>query len=861
MPGIILKCRYIKNGKEHLSHLVRYIATREGAEPARDTHLHLPATIRQKQAINEILQAMPETEETHEYQDYKQNPTMGNASEFLSTSMEQNMDLIAKKKNYVDYIAKRPGVEKMGTHGLFTDAGRPVILSRIQDEVSNHEGNVWTCILSLRREDAERLGYGNVKSWEALLRSRRNQMAEAMKIPPEDLVWYAAFHNEGHHPHVHIIAYSSDPAKGFLTTDGIGQMRAMYAKEIFHQERYELYQKQTGQRDELVRTSRDYMRNLCGQMKAYDCQDIGVEQKMLQLSGHLKKTKGKKVYGYLSPGIKQLVDRIVDELEAVPAVAACYQAWYESRLDILHTYTDDSPPLPPLSGQKEFKQIRNMVIQEAMALEHTAGGFPASGINGMDQTIMENREDVPDKEPEKSSCLEESVYREDVPYEIDGHASWTKAYKTARKMLYGTGTQKPDFAAAYQMMTVEAERGNAFAMCDLGHMIYQGLGCGADPDASEVWYKKALQVFRSIERGKESDYIEYRIGKLYAAGLGTEQDYKEAAVWFEASSRKNNPYAKYSLGMLYRQGQGVERDDGMAASLLKESMLKGNPYAAWEYGLMLSDGTGVEKDVDEARDAFRTAFCGFVSLEEKLADDKLQYRIGRMYQEGTGVGPDEEQAVQYFKKAVDRGNIHAMRALADIYLTTGKPELIHQGILLLEGAAEADDSIAMYRLGIYYLQGGSIGKAMEWLEKSAGHGNHHAEYRMGRMFQKGEGVEPNLGVSLYWLNLSAGHGNQYAQYMLGKTYLFNRESGMDRQEGIFWLMESASQGNPYAIYLLEHKDRWVRMEIQCGVIRLFHQLSGIFEEQIDKSPGRHNEWIDRKRRRKLKEKKIAQGIR
>ena len=633
MPRIILKCRYIRHGKEHLSHLVRYIATREGAEPARDTQVHLPVTIRQKHVINEILQTVPEAEESYEYQDYLQDPTMGNASEFISMSIEQNMDLIAKKKNYVDYIAKRPGVEKMGRHGLFTDAGRPVVLSNVQEEVSSHEGNVWTLILSLRREDAERLGYGSVRNWEALLRGRRNQMAEAMKIPPEDLVWYAAFHNEGHHPHVHIIAYSSDPAKGFLTVNGIEQMRAMFAKEIFRQDRYELYQKQTGQRDGLVRASREHMRNLCGLMRMKEYQNIKLEQMMLQLFRNLKKTKGKKVYGYLPPGVRQQVDRIVDELAMDPLVAGYYQAWHGLYLDILHYYTDADPPLPPLSRQKEFKQIRNMVIQEALSL----GEVKAEGIEFL-------------------------ICQQDTADKAEDHASWTGACQAAGGMLYGTEETGPGYEAAYQMMEPEA------------------------------------------------------------------------------------------------------------------------------------------------------------------------------------------------------GNVHAMRALAEACLDTGDPEQIQQGILMLERAADMDDPIAMYRLGTYHHQTGSTGQAMEWFEKSATLGNSFAEYRMGKMYQKGEGVEPNPGASLYWLNLSAGHGNKYAQYLLGKTYLFSRESGQDRESGIFWLKESASQGNTNAIYLLEHKDSWTRMEIQSAIIRLYRQLSSIFEGQARGEHGRAREWIDRKRRRKLREKKMAQGI-
>lgn len=877
MPRVILKCRYIKHEKEHLSHLVRYIATREGAEPARDTHKHLPATIRQKQLIHEIRQTIPGIAETYEYQDYMQNPCMGNASELIAQAIEQNMDLIAKKENYVDYIANRPGVEKTGAHGLFTDAGIPVMLSSVQKEVAGHEGYVWTFILSIGREDAGRLGYDDVKSWEALLRSKRSQMAEAMKISPEDLRWYAAFHNEGHHPHVHIIAYSQNPEKGFLTEKGIEQMRSMYAKEIFRQDLYALYQEQTSQRDELIRISKEHVQAYEPLMDA-GTHNIKLEQLMAELSEKLKTTKGKKVYGYLPPRVKQLVNQIVDELAAEPMIAGCYQRWYESRVEILHTYTDQIPVCPPLSSQKEFKQIKNMIIQEAMALEPAEGWCPEAEQDEMLETIMDHAEVVPQEseymstrdlvENETEEINEEmrieSIRTENMRTEsirtTAGYACWSKEYKTARKFLRGTKQVKPDFDVAFQRMTAEAEKGNAFAMCDLGYMLLRGSGCNEDPEIANAWYERALNTFLSVETEEPSNFIEYRIGKLYAAGLGTEQNHVESAKWFSLSADAGNPYAQYSLGMQYRHGQGVSRDDTQAADLFRSSMASGNPYAAWEYGKMARDGIGMKCDTEKAEQAFKQAFRGFLSLEEEAQDDKLYYRIGKMFQDGIGTEQNEEQAICRYQKAIELKNVHAMRALADIYLNREQPEWIQQGIELLEQAANRGDSIAMYRLGLHFLQSGDTEHAIEWLEKSAEEGNFYAEYKLGKLFYEGKELKKNPGAAVYWLTVSAGKGNQYAQYLLGKIYLFDRAIGQDRESGMFWLNESAAQGNIYAIYLLEHQDAWIRMELHSGILRLFHHLSGIFEEQQLAVPNRSYEWIDRKRRKKLMEKKMAQGI-
>lgn len=827
MPKIILKCQYLKNEKAHLGHLVRYIATREGVEPVRDTHEHLPATVRQKQLINEILEAAPEAAGSYEYQDFLQSPTRGYASEFISTSIEQNMDLIAKKENYVDYIANRPGVEKVGMHGLFTDAGIPVVLSRVQEEVAGHEGNVWTFILSMRREDAGRLGYDDVKSWEALLRSKRMQMAEAMKIPPDELVWYAAFHNEGHHPHAHIIAYSADPRKGFLTENGIEQMRAMYARDIFKQDMYELYQEQTLQRKALVNASEVSIKSLYGQVKDAWDGNTGLEQLMVQLARSLKQTKGRKVYGYLPPRVKHQVDQIVDALSLNPVVAECYEKWYRSRSEILHTYTDQTPVLPPLSAQKEFKQIKNIIIREAMQLEQDREWTAEEPMDETAQLIVEHKESNLDGPvyPENYMTEGELVY--EMEHTEDGYAEWTDGYQRARSVLYETYGGQPDFETAYQAMLVEAKKGNAFAMCHLGQMQYHGRGCGPDPEISWSWYEQALHIFRSVEEVRESAYIEYRIGYMYEKGQGTRQNYAKAADWYNQSALKGNHYALYALGMLYQRGQGMGQDFEKAAILLKRSMMNGNPYAAWEYGRMLRDGTRIEKNEEEANRVFQKAFSGFLLLAQNQMDDNLMYCIGKMYQDGIGTSKDKGKAVQYLRKAIEFGHTLAMCALADIYIQSGTPEEIQRGIQLLE--------------------------------RSASLGSSNAEYRLGKMYQEELYIEKNLGASVYWLNLSAGHGNQYAQYLMGKTYLFE-QAVRDEESSIFWLQKSAAQGNPYAVYLLEHKDVRGRLQLQSGIIRLFHHLSTIFDVQEKKNHDKTQEWIDRKRRRRLKEKKMAQGI-
>ena len=292
----------------------------------------------------------------------------GNASEFITRALEDNYDQIAKRDNYVSYIASRPRAQRAGAHALFTGSDDPLVLSNVADEVAHHPGNVWLPIISLRREDAARLGYDDAGQWKGLLTSYAMEMAEATKIPWEQFRWYAAFHDQGHHPHVHMVCYSADGRSGFLTREGIAQIKSDLAKRIFHQELHELYERQTQRRDELTQEAGAVMAELVQQMREGALDNPRIEQLMEHLAGKLKNLSGKKQYGYLKAPLKAVVDEIVDELAEDESIAAAYNLWYELREEVLRTYKDDIPERLPLSRQKELKRIRNLVIEEAVRL-------------------------------------------------------------------------------------------------------------------------------------------------------------------------------------------------------------------------------------------------------------------------------------------------------------------------------------------------------------------------------------------------------------------------------------------------------------------------------------------------------------
>jgi len=239
-------------------------------------------------------------------------------------SLRDGAERIQQKENYLNYVATRPRAERIGEHALFTGTDEPISLSQVAETVANHPGNVWMPIISLQREDAERLGYNNAQAWKNLLSSYAIEMAQHMKIPLDQFQWYAAFHDEGHHPHVHMVCFSADGKSGFLTKEGLAKIKSGLAKEIFRQELTEVYTQQTKRRDELTKESEDALKQLVQRIQTGSLENERIGELLLLLAERLMHTDGKKQYGYLKAPLKAVVDEIVDKLEKDPRIAEAY---------------------------------------------------------------------------------------------------------------------------------------------------------------------------------------------------------------------------------------------------------------------------------------------------------------------------------------------------------------------------------------------------------------------------------------------------------------------------------------------------------------------------------------------------------
>ena len=517
MARFILKWRYIRSGSpKHNQNLVKYIATREGVEKCDESWKHQPATQEQQRLIKELTDDFPDSIQSFEYQDYISSPTKSTAFEFINHTIEENVDLIGKKENYVRYIAMRPRVEKQGSHGLFTQNDEVINLSEVARTVAEHEGAVWTTILSLRREDAERLGYDNAKAWRDMLRGQADKLAKAMGIPLVDLRWYGAFHNEGSHPHLHLISYSVGK-EPYMTEQGLLRFKSDFAGEIFKHDLYHIYQDQTAHRDELRRTGREKMADIVKQINNGVYENEIVTMMLQELVRELDHYKGKMVYGYMPKKAKNLIDGIVDELAKDERIAELYSLWYEQRDHIIRTYQDTMTQRIPLSQNKEFKTIKNAVIQEALNILHNQITFEDEGCEHPEMTMGDEAEEAKENiswtDPENmndqycraKSCLNEAAEdfnSEELLKKVAMQGSSYAKYALAKMHLKGQASYS-SIAFAVQLLTEAADQGNQWA--------------------------------------------EYQLGKMYLYGQGVDMNYDLAVRLLSSSANKGNEYAQRLL--------------------------------------------------------------------------------------------------------------------------------------------------------------------------------------------------------------------------------------------------------------------------------------------------------------------------
>lgn len=571
MARLVVKSSFMSaaspGGFTHLLNYVGYIATREGVELNDDVKAQrpeeghapgwkppedLPPTEKQERMIRQLLEDFPDSAGSLEYEDYKNTPSMATASEFIGRTTEDNFGSEHWREDYVYYLATRPGAERNGEHGLWGATDEPLDLDEVAYRVANHDGNVWTHIISLRREDAVKTGMEDAQSWRELVRSQAGTVAQAMGIPAADLRWYAAYHNESHHPHIHMVAYSVG-AEPFLGKKGLQEIKSGLAGEIFREELMETYQEQTQYRDDLTSQWRSML-------------DAGdglpqVEAQLQKLAAYLSGYTGRAVFGYLPKAQRELVDQIVDKLGQSQRIQELYTQWYEKRDAITGIYKGKPEQRLPLSQNKAFKPLKNAVIQAAVNMAVGIEPNAPSPLAEGDWVLPELPDDTALEDPLPESG-EEWLERYPYPGEREMPENTVEIDERPEQ----------DVEPALEGAKVE-EKENPYAAYKLAQLLTKGEMVPRD-------IPRAVALLEQLKNNEAfTAQAAYQLGKLQTTEP-TVLDMRRGIDNLKMASELGDHYATYTLGRIYFFGKGEYRDKELGQHYLHRAAEQGNEFAA-----------------------------------------------------------------------------------------------------------------------------------------------------------------------------------------------------------------------------------------------------------------------------------------
>ena len=840
MPKLIVTSRYLKSGsgkKKQLYHYVKYIATREGSVPIPNANETAPATKSQQELISSLLHDFPDSKELFEYEDYQKNPTIKNGSALISVILDRNMDRLTSRENYVGYLANRPGAVKFGSHGLFSQSDEPINLEKVAKEIANHGGNVWTHVVSLRRDNAQAMGYDNLKAWRELVKRQISNIAKNQKIDMANLKWYAAFHDKKTNPHVHIIVYSTNEREGFLTNHGIEKIRSGFANDIYADELHHLYAQQTDLRNQMKKESEQLMKQLADNISQNDVDNAELIDLVAKLHEQLNSSKGKKVYGYLKADVKKTVDEIFIRLSENESIHKMYSLWCEMEQQKHDVYSSARVQFPKLADNKEFKSVKNMIIQTVLDMNS-----PVVDIEIEEPELTEKTDDDITDIPPQIDEFDNAIYFDNDDMAANGfscsskispkepddspkskyYLKWSNAYKEACKLIYNKQSKLEDFQKAEQLLLSESKSGNVLAIHDLGKLYSTDKLGAKDEEKSFAFYQEALQGFMEIEPDSDymfpyepkfkgqvmkpadmRSYVWYRIGKMHCYGLGTEQDYEKAFQWFLKSSQEGHKFAQYSLANLYYYGNSVEKDLSQAFLWYQKSASQGQPYASYAVAQMYSKGEYVAENNETAQRYYKAALSGFLELESKdQADDNLFYKIGVMYKNGLGTEADISKAIDYFKRSAEMNNKNGLYEYGKTLIQGKYIEAdLNKGLECIEKAMKLKNSNAKRFFALEYISGEyfsqDIEKGLFMLTECADKGDSFACFQLGQFYLKGEIVTQDLERAEKYLLLA--EDNEFTQYAFGKLYL--QEEKYDIQKAVDYFEKSADK-NMWSSYQL-----------------------------------------------------------
>ena len=671
----------------------------------------------------------------------------------------------------------------------------------------------------------------------------------------------------------------------------------------FHDDLQSIYQEQTLNRDELKAVSKTEFESIVRKIQQGGFDNSQLENFIYKLHSQLQKVKGKNVYNYLPPEVKETVNNIFLKLAKDENIQQLYEKWCDLERLKCKTYTQKEKELPALTDNKVFQPVRNMIIRTVLDMNnHVVDAvvqdteLTVSDIDDPDVVISQLVDETEQSAEDCTAAIDTADFVSGSKY----YLKWSNNYKEACKLIYDKNSKLEDFQKAEPLLLTESKSGNVLAIHDLGKLHSTDKLGAKDEEKSLRYYSEALKGFLEVEPSskKLKPYVQYRIGKIYCYGSGTEQNYQKAFEWFERSAKQKNKFAQYSLANLYYYGNGVEKDLSLAFLWYQKSSAQGQPYASYAIAQMYSKGEYVSQGGETAQRYYKAALSGFLELESKeQADDNLYYKLGSMFKKGLGTDIDMDRAIDYFKrsaemnnknglyeygkalllgehipqdkekavkmleKAIKLENINSKCFLALEYISGEHLDQdIDKGLAMLTECADSGDTCACYKLGKIYFKGEIVLQDLDKAEKYLllAEDNEFTQYALGKLYLQKEKYDVQKAVDYFE---KSADKNMWSSYQLGRLYLFGAEGlEKDKTKAVEWLTKSANDGNEYAQNMLNNMAQFENAVIANTIFSLFANLSRCIEDDYTQKYKAVRRTVDSKLRRMIHRKKQSLGI-
>lgn len=745
----------------------------------------------------------------------------------LNMEIEQNEN--TPNEVYLKYIHERPG-----SHGLFGN-----IITEDINKVANYIADetakgkcIYKGIISLTEENAIKLGYDQKENWMNLLNTIIDDVAKEFNITPSYLNFCGAVHMEPGHPHCHYMFWDiRDKVRSpFIHVSVQNRVREMISGVINEEAIQQDILNKTLQRDLILDLNRQLLENefdeiisnqdkISGRINKTDINDVAKE--LIKLTQSLP-DNGRLAYKLMPPEIKKEIDKLVERVLKVSTIQIEFDKYVATINSISKNYSASESH----TRYTEDKNIQDIKKRLANQILKTCKKIRDTEI-GIDYVA----------EPKENNVNEEI----DEEIDIDYKADWSKSYKQAIKDLYNPEIK--DINNVIEILHKEALQGNVLAMHDIGKIYVKGIKTEKNPELAEQYYKAAFKGFKYLvkrpENEKKLQYYTYRLGKMYEAGNGTEQDFEKALFCYQTAS--DNKYAQYSLASMYLRHKGIEVTPEneeyyytSAIKLLKQSAESDNAFASYTLSKNSESRNILNLSAKYINEHYLIAANKFEKMMDDAENDFLLYRLGTMYYNGKGVKQDDEKAFEYFSRSAEMNNANALYAMGKYYADKNmdiyNPVTAKQYFLT---AIKEGNEFAKYSLALLYTDATTdlfdIKRAIELLEEISEE-NVSAKYQLGKIYTDTTFEKYDLQKGMKYFEECSELGNTNAMYQLGKVYADNTSNYYDIHKGMEYLEKSMHNGNSYAmaklgsIYLWGKHEPEVERNIELG-LRYLHEAA------------------------------------